>query len=107
MFRNAQVISFNGTKCVTKDDILPVSVHSGRTYAIYMKQNYIGDYDTWINLARCFKIWDLDVRGFHKQTWRFWMYGNHIVTIGSLSPYFQFKPKHIKPMYLPKEKSKQ
>jgi len=72
-----------------------------------MKQKYSGDYETWINLARCFKIWDLDVRGFHKQTWRFWMYGSHIVTVGSLSPYFQFKPQDIEPVYLPKEKPKQ
>ena len=26
-----------------------------------------GDFDTWLALAKCWQIWDLDVRGFHKR----------------------------------------
>lgn len=25
------------------------------------------DFETWLVLAKCWKIWDLDVRGFHKR----------------------------------------
>ena len=27
-------------------------------------------------------MWDLDARGFHKSTWRFWIKKNHILAVG-------------------------
>jgi hypothetical protein len=34
------------------------------------------------NLFQCFKIWDLDVRGYHKSMWRLHMKGNEMLVIG-------------------------
>ena len=28
------------------------------------------DYQTWLRVAKCFKIWDLDARGYHRGMWR-------------------------------------
>ena len=33
---------------------------------MYISKNSRTDYDTWMAVAKCFKLWDLDVRGFHK-----------------------------------------
>lgn len=34
---------------------------------LYIDMKSTSDYDTWLALAKCWKIWDLDVRGFHKR----------------------------------------
>ena len=33
---------------------------------MYISKNSKTDYDTWMGVAKCFKLWDLDARGFHK-----------------------------------------
>ena len=68
-----------------------------------MKQNQEGDYETWNNLVKCYKLWDLDVRGFHKQMWRFWLKENRIIVIGTSSPYAKYKPENVNPIYIPKK----
>ena len=70
---------------------------------MYMKQNQEGDYETWNNLAKCYKLWDLDVRGFHKQMWRFWLKENRVIVIGTSSPYAKYKPENVNPIYIPKK----
>lgn len=37
------------------------------TYVLYIKQTHETDYDTWLSLAKCWKIWDLEPRGYHKK----------------------------------------
>jgi beta-1,2-N-acetylglucosaminyltransferase len=33
-------------------------------------------------LFQCFKIWDLDARGYHKSMWRMHMKGSEMLVIG-------------------------
>ena len=33
---------------------------------MYISKNSRTDYDTWMAVAKCFKLWDLDAWGFHK-----------------------------------------
>ncbi len=33
---------------------------------LYMTMKSAGDHETWLQLAKCWHLWDLDVRGFHK-----------------------------------------
>ena len=62
-------------------------------------------YGYWLSLAACFKIWDLDQRGFHYGLIRISFKDNHIIFIGApASPYSRYKPKRIKPIYLPRMK---
>ena len=96
----------NKTKCTNKDDF---KVHDedekgDDSFVLYIEQKFQRDYDTWLNIAKCLKIWDLDVRGFHKQAWRVWANGYQLTVVGSNSPYFKHKPDHIKPVYFPKIK---
>lgn len=71
---------------------------------MYIKQNQVGDYETWNNIARCFKLWDLDVRGFHRQMWRFWMKENRMFVVGTSSPYAKYKPENVQPIFIEKKK---
>ncbi|GFG36124.1 hypothetical protein Cfor_01378, partial [Coptotermes formosanus] len=40
------------------------------------------DFVTWLQVAKCFKIWDLDARGYHKSMWRMHMKGSEMLVIG-------------------------
>ena len=65
------------------------------------------DFTTWSNVARCFRMWDLDARGFHKSTWRFWIKKNHILAVGCpASEYCKNKPQELEPIYLPNRETR-
>ena len=58
-------------------------------------------------IARCFRMWDLDARGFHKITWRFWIKKNHILAVGCpASEYCKNKPQELEPIYLPNKETR-
>ncbi|KAF0988472.1 hypothetical protein HZS_1221 [Henneguya salminicola] len=39
-------------------------------------------------IGRCWKIWDLDARGYHNGAYRIWLSGSHYIIIGHpFSPY--------------------
>ena len=58
-------------------------------------------------MARCFRMWDLDARGFHKSTWRFWIKKNHILAVGCpASEYCKNKPQELEPIYLPNKETR-
>lgn len=64
--------------------------HPGSRSALVVTiaQSGSGDYDSWLILAGCWQIWDLDARGFHKDVWRLYMRGHHVIVVGSASPFF-------------------
>lgn len=77
--------------------IEPTSLNS--TYVMYIKQTSSRDFTTWLHVAKCFKIWDLDARGFHKSLWRFFYQGHHLLVVGTPhSPYSRFMPLNITPI---------
>ncbi|XP_057375549.1 protein O-linked-mannose beta-1,2-N-acetylglucosaminyltransferase 1-like [Daphnia carinata] len=74
---------------------------AGETFVMYMKMEHARDTVTWLQIAKCFKIWDLDARGSHKGLWRFYLKNNSIVVVGvPFSPYSKFKPTTLNPMEL-------
>ena len=75
---------------------------------MYIRMSDARDFKTWLQVAKvtggfgplmslitlsnfvfqCFKIWDLDARGFHRGLWRLHMRGNQLLVVGSpASPY--------------------
>ena len=57
------------------------------------------DFQVWKFVAKCLKIWDLDVRGFHKSMWRLFIKGHQFLVVGSpASPYSKSKPPDIVPL---------
>ncbi|XP_065904612.1 protein O-linked-mannose beta-1,2-N-acetylglucosaminyltransferase 1-like [Dysidea avara] len=79
----------------------------GKIYTMYISKNSRHDYDTWMGVAKCFKLWDLDARGFHKSLWRFWFKSNQIVVIGCPdSPYCTYKPDDVELLKIEKPKNR-
>ena len=58
------------------------------------------DFTTWSNVARCFSMWDLDARGFHKQE------KSHLTVGRPASEYCKNKPQELEPIYLPNKETR-
>nr|XP_027198225.1 protein O-linked-mannose beta-1,2-N-acetylglucosaminyltransferase 1-like [Dermatophagoides pteronyssinus] len=70
-------------------------------YLIFIRMTNVNDYNTWLQMAKCLHIWDLDARGYHNGMWRLHYYHSHLIIIGvPYSPYSVFKPPHIVPLSL-------
>jgi len=70
---------------------------------LYIKMEDAKDIETWLQLAKCFHIWDLDARGYHRAMWRMIYKGTPLFVVGvPFSDYAIHKPKNIKPLRLTK-----
>ena len=101
----AELLDHSRTPCTNPKDFVPDT--KNKIYLFYIRMDRSNDYTTWINVARCFRIWDLDARGFHKSLWRMWVKGNHVLYIGCpASPYCTHKPNDSKPIYMPNRETR-
>ncbi|PSN55689.1 Protein O-linked-mannose beta-1 [Blattella germanica] len=79
----------------------------GEVIILFIKMEEPRDSTTWLQVAKCFKIWDLDSRGFHKSMWRLHMKGSELLVIGvPNSEYAKYKPSYITPIDLEPQKKK-
>lgn len=100
-FSTAKVLDHNKTPCGNADFIPDTKK---KTYVFYIKMDHPTDWTTWNSISKCFHLWDLDVRGFHKSMWRIWLKGNHILIVGHpASPYSKHKPSNVTPIFIPKK----
>ena len=105
-FRGAEILDHSKTPCTNPEDFVPSSTED-KIYAFYIRMDNIYDFTTWNNVAKCFKIWDLDPRGFHKSLWRLWFNRNHVLIVGCpASPHCIHKPSSLRPIYIPKTQTK-
>ncbi|XP_068245116.1 protein O-linked-mannose beta-1,2-N-acetylglucosaminyltransferase 1-like [Palaemon carinicauda] len=88
-------------------DFLPET--SGNTYLLFIYMTHGKDFMTWLQVARCLCIWDLDGRGFHNGMWRLNIKQNYLLIIGyPFSSYSNYKPSSVTPLYIdPKEKERE
>ncbi len=97
LLQKAIVVDHSKSPC--EENFIPET--RDEVYVMFIKMNSARDYSTWLQVAKCFKIWDLDPRGYHKSLWRFFMKGNQLLVVGvPHSPYSSFKPSHVTPIYL-------
>ncbi|KAJ1519905.1 hypothetical protein ONE63_004143 [Megalurothrips usitatus] len=54
----------------------------GQVFVLYIKMESPKDFTTWLQVAKCFRIWDLDARGHHNSMWRMRMKENDVMVIG-------------------------
>ena len=102
VFSQAETLDHNKTPCSNPQDFIPDT--EGKLFVFYIKMMHSADFETWMNIASCFHMWDLDARGFHKSMWRFWIKKNHILVIGCpSSEYCSHKPVNLEPIYIPKK----
>ncbi|EDO45873.1 predicted protein [Nematostella vectensis] len=97
LITSATLLDHDTTPCANPKSFVPDTKE--KTYVFYIAMKQHGDWKTWNNVARCFRMWDLDVRGFHKSMFRFWIKENHIIVVGCpSSPYCVHKPANISPI---------
>ncbi|XP_074640445.1 protein O-linked-mannose beta-1,2-N-acetylglucosaminyltransferase 1-like [Tubulanus polymorphus] len=102
LLKEAVVLNHDVSPC--DDSFIPDT--KDKTYVMFIQMLNPKDYTTWKLLAKCLRLWDLDVRGFHKNLWRFYLKGNPILVVGApASPYSKYMPKTITPVVLKEIKS--
>ena len=102
LLSNAKILNYTATSCNSEDDIVPDT--KGEVYLIFVKMKQNNKYESWFQIAKCFKLWDLDMRDFHNGLIRFWIKENHIIVIGSPdSDYSHYKPSDILPIDIKKK----
>lgn len=72
-------------------------------YTVFIKMETARDTSTWLSIARCFKMWDLDARGSHHGLFRFWTHSGRaqVLVIGvPHSKYARLKPDNVTPLFL-------
>ncbi|CAG2114436.1 unnamed protein product, partial [Medioppia subpectinata] len=101
LLRRAIVVDHSKSPC--EHNFIPDT--KGQIYVVFIKMVAPKDYSTWLSVAKCFKIWDLDPRGYHNSMWRFFYKQNQVLVVGvPNSPYSSFKPSHVTPIYLEDKK---
>jgi beta-1,2-N-acetylglucosaminyltransferase len=100
LLRKAVILDHSRSPCET--NFFPASpVDSSDTYVLFIKQADGRDFQTWLRLAKCLKIWDLDARGQHRGLWRLFVNNSHLLVVGvPFSPYSAFKPSSVTPVFL-------
>lgn len=97
LMRKAVVLDHSKSPC--EETFIPDT--ESETYIMFIKMDTPKDFTTWLHVAKCFRIWDLDGRGYHKGMWRLFMKKNHLFIVGvPHSPYSKFKPDNTVPIYL-------
>ena len=70
-------------------------------YVAYVKVDKDTVLDEFKKLFKCLKLWDLDVRGLHKNSFQTYINNKHVIFVAyPLSPYSIYKPVEIEPMTL-------
>eukprot|EP00126_Sphaerothecum_destruens_P007297 Sdes_comp19788_c0_seq1m11876 len=94
----AQVLDHSKDPC-DKEFFPTAEPGQAKLYVVFYAQSpEIEKFANWLVFAKCLKIWDLDVRGFHNSLFRLWVRGNHILFIGTQSPYAVYMPSNLKPI---------
>ena len=97
LLSEAEVLDHSKNPC--EDSFLPDT--EGHTYMAFIRMEKDDDFTTWTQLAKCLRIWDLDVCGNHRGLWRLFQKKNHFLVVGvPASPYLMKKPPSITPIFL-------
>nr|CAD7612863.1 unnamed protein product [Timema genevievae] len=103
MIKRGTILDHSKSPC--EENFIPEK--KGKIMIMFIKMDDPKDFVTWLQVAKCFKIWDLDARGYHKSMWRMHMMESEMLVIGvPNSEYAKYKPSNITPIYLESHKDK-
>eukprot|EP00047_Mylnosiga_fluctuans_P014350 m.37711 g.37711 ORF g.37711 m.37711 type:complete len:626 (-) comp5460_c0_seq2:386-2263(-) len=97
LVQTAVPVDHEASPCVLPE--LPA--RSTDTHILFIQMAKADDWRPWMALATCWKLWDLDARGFHKNVWRMHINGTPLMVVGSTSPFYKFRPKHVDAVAVP------
>ncbi|XP_023726678.1 protein O-linked-mannose beta-1,2-N-acetylglucosaminyltransferase 1-like [Cryptotermes secundus] len=78
MIKRGLVLDHSKSPC--EENFIPGK--KGEIIIMFIKMEGPKDFVTWLQVAKCFKILDPDVRGYHKSMWRLHMKGSEMLVIG-------------------------
>uniref|UniRef100_A0A1B6DHI8 Protein O-linked-mannose beta-1,2-N-acetylglucosaminyltransferase n=2 Tax=Clastoptera arizonana TaxID=38151 RepID=A0A1B6DHI8_9HEMI len=97
LIQQGTVLDHSKSPC--EEDFIPDK--KNEVFLMFIKMEDPKDFVTWLQVAKCFKIWDLDARGYHNSMWRMRVKDNDMLVIGvPNSMYSKYKPSNITPIYL-------
>ncbi|KAK8383416.1 hypothetical protein O3P69_019063 [Scylla paramamosain] len=106
MFSRATLLDHTTSPC--DEDFIPDT--RGQTFLLFIHMAHHKDFTTWLQVAKCLRIWDLDGRGYHRGMWRLNIKTNPLLIVGvPFSQYSKYKPASLQPLNLEttsKEKTK-
>ena len=69
------------------DTLFPPST-SGTANLLFISMSSAKDFSSWLALAKCLRVWDLDARGYHRGLWRLHYNNTPLLVVGApFSPY--------------------
>jgi len=88
-------------KSPCQEGFFPNSNSNIKANILFISMNNSKDFGTWLALAKCLHVWDLDARGFHKGLWRLNFNEIPLYVIGApFSPYSKYKPDALVPLHM-------
>jgi len=66
---------------------------------LFISMSHSKDFTSWLALAKCLRVWDLDARGYHKGLWRLHYNQTPLFVVGvPFSPYSTYRPDGVVPL---------
>lgn len=97
LLRSAEVLDHSRDPC--DDSFVPDS--EGKTFVMFIRMETESESESWIQLAKCLHVWDLDLRGNHRGLWRMFRKRNQVLVVAApMSPYSIMKPAGVTPIHL-------
>ncbi|XP_061192608.1 protein O-linked-mannose beta-1,2-N-acetylglucosaminyltransferase 1-like [Saccostrea echinata] len=97
ILKTAKVVDHTKDPC----DSSLIPKNQDTVHVLYIQMQHPTDFTTWKQLAKCYHLWDLDVRGLHKSMWRLYLNGTPVMLVGvPHSPYHTHKPSNVTPFVL-------
>ncbi|XP_062594175.1 protein O-linked-mannose beta-1,2-N-acetylglucosaminyltransferase 1-like [Saccostrea cucullata] len=104
ILKTAKVVDHSKDPC----DSSLIPKNQDTVHVLYIQMQHPTDFTTWKQLAKCYHLWDLDVRGYHKSMWRLYLNGTPVIMVGvPNSPYHTHKPSNVTPFVLKEPTKKQ
>ena len=70
------------------EDFFPKTGSSDKANILFISMTHSKDFTSWLAMAKCLHVWDLDARGYHKGLWRLHYNQIPLFIIGApFSPY--------------------
>ncbi|KAF0295408.1 Protein O-linked-mannose beta-1,2-N-acetylglucosaminyltransferase 1 [Amphibalanus amphitrite] len=99
LLKSAKIL--NTTRSPCDRDFIPAGGNSKTARVLFIKMKREKDTKTWLKVAKCLKVWDLDARGYHRGLWRLHLNGAPLLVVGvPYSAYSRLRPARVPPLVL-------
>uniref|UniRef100_A0A6A7G3Y6 Protein O-linked-mannose beta-1,2-N-acetylglucosaminyltransferase 1 n=1 Tax=Hirondellea gigas TaxID=1518452 RepID=A0A6A7G3Y6_9CRUS len=96
LLRDAKVLDTSKSDPCHESFVPPPTDSETPTYVLYIRMEDKLDFGAWLHLAKCWRVWDLDGRGYHHGMWRLNLNSSPLLVVGvPHSPYSELRPQNV------------